>query len=286
MSSPNLPPNLPKNVPNLEALQALPKERIFLGIKALQFLLLIIIIICEIVQAATFISYIKGLMGYYSYSYYGYGYYSSYSKSDSIFFSPAKLYFTDTTAGKGGSVIWVYIVVIVTLIGIIGYVAMFKTKVWERRTEIYFMAFDAAFVVLWITEVFTNLYWAFKGDESICHGVNSYYYYSYSIGTSYSYYRHLKTACNAYTASNVFGWMVLFSFVLATGFSWKVHNEEKIAAANPTNQFGIAPNNNMTFIPQQPQQPQFAQQQQQPQFEQQQQPQFAQQQQQQPQFAQ
>ncbi|CAG8633866.1 1419_t:CDS:2, partial [Diversispora eburnea] len=219
MSLPQNLPKLPQNL-NLQTLQALPKEKVFLGIRAFQLLLLIVFIIVEIAQVATYASFFKD---------YSYSYSSKYYKN--LFGNPAKLYYTNTTYGKGGSVIWVYIVVLITLIGVIGYAAMFKKKIWEKRKEIYFMAFDAAFVVLWFTAVLTNLVLVYRGKKSICHGI-----------TSYS--GKLKHSCNAYIASNILGCIVLISFALATALSWKVYNDEK-NGANPTNQFGIVDNNNM-----------------------------------------
>ncbi|CAG8511931.1 5318_t:CDS:2 [Diversispora eburnea] len=239
---------------SLQALQELPKEKIFLGIKGVQFLLLFINVIVEIVQVAAYTSL--------SSSYYGYGslfkrYYSDYSDyypsspSHKSVESPVTTYFTDATNGKGGASIWVYLILLITLGYVIGYAVMFKNKIWVKRSEIHFIAFDAAFVILWITEVFTNLVWAYKGRHNLCYVVNE---------NSYIMPAGPRNLCNAYTASNVIGWMILISFILATGYSWKVYNEEKIAAANPTDQFG---NNNMTYIPQQPQPSQYAQEQQQ-----------------------
>ncbi|CAG8512034.1 5323_t:CDS:2, partial [Diversispora eburnea] len=112
----------------------------------------------------------------------------------------------------------------------VGYVAFFK-KIWEKRNKIYFVVFEVFFVILWITEVLTNLAWAYKGKDSICH-----------LNTKEYYYDNLVNTCNAYMASNIVGWMVLLSFAFAAGISWRVHKKERIVE-NPTR---IAAKNNMT----------------------------------------
>ncbi|CAG8607081.1 917_t:CDS:2, partial [Diversispora eburnea] len=94
---------------------------------------------------------------------------------------------------------------------------------------------SSAFVILWITEVFSNLSLVYRG-------------YCSTLSPEY----HL---CNAYITTNILGWMVLISFAFTTGFSWKVYKDEKNRVYQ-TKEFGIETNNKMNSIPQKLQ-PQF-----------------------------
>ncbi|CAG8494741.1 106_t:CDS:2, partial [Acaulospora morrowiae] len=134
----------------------------------------------------------------------------------------SKEYFTGNFIGKAGSVVWVFIVMLITFLGVAAYLALFfMGYIWEKRREIYFVGFDAIFIVLWFTEVFTNLYWAYKGQESIC-----YYYTADPEERSYVDSR-ANAICGSYIASNVFGWFLLITFILGAGLSFKIHLDSK-----------------------------------------------------------
>ncbi|CAG8468044.1 4564_t:CDS:2 [Acaulospora morrowiae] len=179
-----------------------PFKNILLGIKGAQLLFVCLIVILEIVQAAYFVSV--------------YDQYIIYGGSGSY------EYFTGYRYGKAGSVVWVFIVMLITFLSVVAYLTLFsKGYIWEKRHETYFVGFDAFFFVLWFTEVFTNLYWAYKGDENPC-----YYYTAYSDTISYVDYKS-NALCGAYIASNVFGWFLLITFSLGAGFSYKIHNDSK-----------------------------------------------------------
>ncbi|CAG8614693.1 16331_t:CDS:2 [Acaulospora morrowiae] len=193
-------------------------------------------------------------------------------------------YFTGNNYGKAGSVVWVFIVMLITFLGVVAYLALFFTGyIWEKRREIYFIGFDAIFFVLWFTEVFTNLYWAYKGQDSIC--------YNYTDSSN----SKLNAICGSYIASNVFGWFLLITFILGAGLSFKIHLDSKKENSGDNNMQQVQQNQQQNYQQQQynqqtqyqqPQQPQYQQPQQpqQPQYQQPQQPQYQPQQPQQPQY--
>ncbi|CAG8648441.1 1261_t:CDS:2, partial [Acaulospora morrowiae] len=131
-------------------------------------------------------------------------------------------YFNGSRYGKAGTVIWVYVVMLITFLGVAAYLALFvKGSIWEKRHKIYFVGFDAIFFLLWFTEVFANLYWAYKGEDNPC-----YYYTAFSKLRSYAGSK-MNAMCASYLVSNVSGWFLLITFTLGAGLSFKVHLDSK-----------------------------------------------------------
>ncbi|CAG8695621.1 12860_t:CDS:2, partial [Acaulospora morrowiae] len=166
----------------------------------------------------------------------------------------SKEYFTGKSLGKEGSVVWVFVVMLITFLSVVTYLILFHMgRIWEKRREIYFIGFDAIFFVLWITEVFANLYWAYKGSRSPC------YYYTH-ISPAYYGNTKMNSVCGAYIASNVFGWFLLITFILGAGISYKIHLDSKKENSGDNNIQQVQQN--------QQQQQQYNQYNQQPQYQQ------------------
>ncbi|RHZ80181.1 hypothetical protein Glove_139g27 [Diversispora epigaea] len=233
------------------------KYKICIILKAVQFFFVLSVAVLEIVQVIFFkrffpkwLNYLDDLSDYYSSDYpiggYGNSDYPSYSGTSTYYTlsspssNPINVYFTKASIGKGPAAIWIFIVMIITFLSLIGYTLLFE-KIWNLRKHILFIGFDAAFVLLWLSEVFTNLIWIYKG-------LNSAYVKIPNLDLGYSsvYFSDLNTVDVAYTASNLLGWLVLVSFIISFGFSFKIHNDA-ISEAQ-TNQVNNNNTNNMTSI--------------------------------------
>ncbi|CAG8771563.1 11968_t:CDS:2, partial [Acaulospora morrowiae] len=102
---------------------SLPFKHILLGIKGAQLLFVVLIVILEIVQAAYFVS--------------------IYDENSISGGGGSDEYFTGSMYGKEGSVVWVFMIMLITFLSIVAYLALFfKGYIWEKRREIYFVGFD------------------------------------------------------------------------------------------------------------------------------------------------
>ncbi|CAG8529205.1 17120_t:CDS:2 [Acaulospora morrowiae] len=102
---------------------------------------------------------------------------------------------------NAGWKVWILIVTLITLFALVAFTI--PSIIEKKRNKIYFFLLDPALFVLWLTEVFTNLIWAYRGVDLSPYGIKG-----------------------AYIISTLFGWILFISFAPTTFLCWKIHSED------------------------------------------------------------